>query len=142
MKKCLLVRIPLFVADVDRDTQVQWSIFLNNGEPAGDVHVSPVYQLYSQWRENYCAETIVENDPVLPDPVVLLLPATWTINRDVVINSGQKKHIRTALPFLIEEDVAGDIESLHLCHTLSQKGNVASLTAIAHEKNQTSVNPV
>ena len=134
MKKCLLVRIPRSVADIDRETQVQWSIFLNNGEPAGDVHVSPVHQLYSQWCELYSPETVVGNDPVLPDHVVLLLPATWTINRDVVINSGQKKHIRTALPFLIEEDVAGDIESLHLCHTLPRKGDVASLTAIAHEK--------
>lgn len=134
MKKCLLVRIPLSVAEINRDTLLQWGIFINSGQPVGEMHVSPVRQLYSLWNEQYNSKVISADDTAFPDHVVLLLPARWTLNRDLTVNSGQKKHIRSALPFLIEEEVASDIESLHICHVLPQKDNEVSITAIAHEK--------
>ncbi len=134
MKKCLLVRVPSSVSEMDRDTLVQWGIFINNEEPAGEMQVSPVHQLYSLWYEQYNSKITSADNTTFPDRVILLLPARWTLNRDLTINSGQKKHIHTALPFLIEEEVASNIESLHICYVLAQKGNKVSITAIAHEK--------
>ncbi|MGB1271949.1 MAG: type II secretion system protein GspL, partial [Endozoicomonas sp.] len=118
----------------DENTPVQWGQFASSGELRGEVHISPVHQLRQEW---FSLQVDAEDDDEpAPDRVVLLLAGNLVFHRNVKINSGQRKHLATALPYLIEEDVAEDIDSFHIARSLDRKQDSVSLSAITHERMQ------
>lgn len=134
MKNILLIRVPPVPGPIDESTPVQWGQFASSGELRGEVHISPVQQLRHEWL-SLQADTEDDDEPA-PDRVVLLLAGNLVLHRNVKINTGQRKHLATALPYLIEEDVAEDIDSLHIASSLDRKQDSVSLSAITHERMQ------
>lgn len=135
MKSILLIRIPPPTAGVDVETTVHWAEYSGNGELQGDVHVAKLSGIKQGWLAARGAGD-TQNDQafedLLPDQVVLLLPGTMTLHRELAINSGQKKHINTALPFMIEEDLAEDVDALHLASQLRNEKDKIIVSGIAH----------
>ncbi|WP_252176321.1 type II secretion system protein GspL [Endozoicomonas sp. 4G] len=142
MKNILLIRIPPPVARVEPDTLVHWAAFAGNGQLSGDIHISELGQVKNDWVQfviqkpdnKELDEATLEDD--MPDQVVVLLPGTLVIHKQLPINSGQRKHLSTALPFMIEEALADDIESMHLASYLHRKSDQVSVSAIPHEQMQ------
>lgn len=142
MKNILLIRIPPPVSRVRADTAVQWGEFSGRGELAGELHITEFGQLREAWL------SLKEQDPeelakdealleeVLPDQVVLLVPGSLAVHKALPVNSGQRKHLATALPYMMEEELAEDIESMHLASQLIRKDDQVLVSAIPHELMQ------
>lgn len=88
---------------------VQWRVFEN--DELGSLHVTPLNEI----------ETTLET--------VLLWSGGFYQQRS--ISAEQKKHLNQALPFLIEEHVAQEIEQLHLIHR-PQGDNEVEVAGIDH----------
>ena len=130
MKKILLVRIPSPVGSVDAHTVVQWGTFTAAGSLCGELHLTAINQL----REAWCAgepEGQEEADR-LPDEVILLLGGSLCFYKRLTINAGQKKHLATALPYLVEEHLAQDIETMHIVNGFPGRDLQVSVAGIAH----------
>ncbi|KEQ17158.1 type II secretion system protein GspL [Endozoicomonas numazuensis] len=142
MKNILLIRIPPPISRIEPDTRVQWGAFAGNGQLLGDVHISELREVKKDWIQfvvqqpdnKELDETALEDE--MPDQVVILLPGTLVMHRQLPINSGQRKHLSTALPFMIEESLADDIESMHLASYLHRKRDQVSVSAVPHEQMQ------
>ncbi|WP_422137660.1 type II secretion system protein GspL [Endozoicomonas sp. ALC020] len=142
MKNILLIRIPPPVSRIETNTRVQWGAFASNGQLLGDVHISELGQVKNDWVQfvihkpdnKELDETTLEDE--MPDQVLVLLPGTLVMHKRLPINSGQRKHLSTALPFMIEEELADDIESMHLASYLNRKSEQVYVSAVPHEQMQ------
>ena len=127
----LLVRLLSAGTEINKKAVVQWGVFSRNSELSGDVHIARLDELKEQWCSLYGSG---EADKAkAPEKVILFLPGHLTINRLQRLNSGQKKHINSALPYIIEESLAEDIESIHIASHLHRKTDSVSLVAIPHK---------
>ncbi len=137
MKKILLIRVPPPLTTLYSDTVVQWACYGNNGQMKGEVHVSALDRISPEWLELQPGyESDAGNaltDELLPDETIILLPATMVVHRQLAVSQGQKKHLNTALPFMLEEAMAEDVESLHLVSQLDQKSDRVVVSAISHQ---------
>ena len=61
--------------------------------------------------------------------VTVLVPACEVILKAVAIPSGAARQLEPALPFLMEDDIAQDVEQLHFC-LLNRQGDTAYVCAI------------
>ncbi|WP_419835463.1 type II secretion system protein GspL [Endozoicomonas atrinae] len=130
MKKMLLIRIPSPVSAVDANTVVQWGKFTLAGSLAGELHLTTIDEL----REAWCADEPEDLEEVdrLPDEVILLLGGSLCLYKRLTINAGQKKHLSTALPYLVEEHLAQDIETMHIVNGYPDKDLQVSVAGIPH----------
>lgn len=161
MKKTLLIRIPPLVSEITSETTVQWAVFSSAGELLEDVHVAELGQVRAlrQARQSEegvpseepseeaseeisdevsedvskeAAEAVSSNSGELEENLVLLLPGNLTIGRCLSLNSGQRKHIHSALPYLVEEELTQDVDSIHITHAIHRKSDQVSLVALPH----------
>lgn len=66
-------------------------------------------------------------------PVRVLVPASELLFREVALPGRGGRQALQALPYLLEEEVASDIEQLHLV-VLQQQGNQVQLVAVEHTR--------
>ena len=130
MKNILLIRIPPPVSVINPDVTVQWGRYSASGEMSGDLHVSTIGSLKHDWLEQQFPSS--DEEDLLPDQVILLISGGLALHKKLPISSGQRKHLATALPYLIEEDLAQDIDSIHIGSLLERKNDVVSISAIPH----------
>lgn len=129
MKKVLLIRIPPTTSFVDANTVVQWGKYTADGALLGDVHLTSVEQLKEAWLSDEPEGT---EEDLLPDEIILLVGGSLCFYKRVPVNPGQKKHFVTALPYLIEEHLAQDIETMHIVSGFPDKELQVSVAAIPH----------
>lgn len=130
MKKMLLIRIPPPVSSVDGNTVVQWGKYTVDGSLSGALHLTTVAQLKAAWLAEE-PEGSDEEDR-LPDEIVLFLSGSLCFYKRLTMNAGQKKHLTTALPYLVEEHLAQDIETMHIVNGFPDKKSRVSVAAIPH----------
>ena len=65
-----------------------------------------------------------EQHAAFKNNVVLLLPGTLATLYRVPVNQGQKKHLNQAVPFLLEELLAANVEAFHFSHHLIDNHHV------------------
>ena len=140
MKSILLIRIHPPSAVINDSTLTQWGIFSGHGELQGEVHVSELGNI----KRDYLAVRGIEaglnaqiEEDHIPDQVTVLLPGTLAFHRLLSINSGQRKHLNTALPYMLEEDLAEDVDTLHLASQLSSDKENVSVSGFSHKQFQT-----
>ncbi len=63
------------------------------------------------------------------DKVILLLPGTLVMVYQKAVNKAQKKHLDQVVPFLVEENLAADIEAFHFVHKLTGSDKVSIVAA-------------
>ena len=129
MKNSLLIRIPPPLSTFSPDTIVQWGVFSMAGKLVGEVHLTAINQLKAAWLSHFPHLSQNDNEP---DEIVLLLGGTLCFYKQLTINSGQKKHLVTAVPYLVEEHLAQDIETMHIVHGQPTKDLQISVAAISH----------
>ncbi|MEJ2766436.1 type II secretion system protein GspL [Photobacterium sp. MCCC 1A19761] len=69
-------------------------------------------------------------------PVFALIPASDVLLTEVVIPSGSSRQLATVLPYLLEEELAQDVDALHV-HLLKREGQTAHVAVVEHRKIQT-----
>lgn len=134
MNKILLVRIPSPVSSVDANTVVQWGKFTSTGSLFGELHLTAIAQL----REAWCADEPEDQEDAdrLPEEVILLLGGALCLYKHLSINAGQKKHLSTALPYLVEEHLAQDIDTMHIVNGYPDRELQVSVAGIPHSTLQ------
>ncbi|USE38809.1 type II secretion system protein GspL [Endozoicomonas sp. SCSIO W0465] len=134
MKKLLLIRIPAPFSPIDANTVVQWGKYTSGGALLGELHLTPVNQLKEAW----CADEPEDQEEVdrLPDEAIFLVGGSLCLYKHLTINAGQKKHLATALPYLVEEHLAQDIETMHIINGFPDKDLQVSVAGIPHSTLQ------
>ena len=125
MKTVLMIRMPAS-STVDGNTQVQWGKYTSAGTLIDELHLSAIDEINA---------ALPDDHP--PEEIVLLVSGALCFYRRLTINSGQKKHLATALPYLVEEELAQDIESMHIVHDVPGADLQVSTAAIGHNLLQT-----
>ncbi|PJE78616.1 hypothetical protein CI610_02448 [invertebrate metagenome] len=136
MKTILLIRLATPAFHINDDTIIHWGEFSVNGELQGDIHVSTISTFRNEWRRIPFESSQNEKHKMFPDRVCVLLPGEQVISGRVSVNTGQKKHIQAALPYMVEEYLAENIESLHLGCRLVGSDNEVEYSGIPHQSMQ------
>lgn len=136
MKNILMVRMLPANATLGLDVNVHWGIFSKAGKLSGAVQVSELGQVKSEWCKLQGISDTASEEEKIPDAVILLLPGSLVISRQLELNEGQRKHMGAVLPYLVEEELAVDIDSIHIASLSHRKSNRVSLVAISHENIQ------
>ncbi|WP_036801615.1 type II secretion system protein GspL [Photobacterium marinum] len=66
-------------------------------------------------------------------PVYALIPAGELLLTEVEIPAGSGRQLATVLPYLLEEELAQDVDALHV-HLLKREGNTAHVAVVEHSK--------
>ena len=125
MKTVLMIRIPVS-STVDGNTLVQWGKYTSAGTLIDELHLTAIDEINA---------ALADDHP--PEEIVLLVSGALCFYRRLTINSGQKKHLATALPYLVEEELAQDLESMHIVHGVPSADLQVSIAAIGHDRLQT-----
>ena len=139
MKSILLIRIPPPSSDISGETLVQWGVFTALGELQGDIHVSELNNIKKEYLDDKGVQLDIADPAVedlLPDQITVLLAGTMALHRQLPISSGQRKHLNTALPYMIEEDLAEDVDALHLASQLSSDKESVAVSGFRHKQFQ------
>ncbi|MDD7805221.1 MAG: type II secretion system protein GspL [Endozoicomonas sp. (ex Botrylloides leachii)] len=127
-KDILLVRILSSDTTIHRKTVVEWGAFSKSGEFDGHVYTTQLDEIKQQW----CQLHEANEKEISPNRVILLLPGNLAVHSFHTLNGGQKKHIHSALPYMIEDSLAEDVEQMHLVSHVYKKTDKVSLVAISH----------
>ncbi|WP_245907227.1 type II secretion system protein GspL [Photobacterium sanctipauli] len=65
--------------------------------------------------------------------VYVLVPTSDVLLTEVAIPAGSSRQLATVLPFLLEEELAQDVDDLHV-HLLQKSGEVAQVAVVEHRK--------
>ncbi|MGR5144082.1 type II secretion system protein GspL [Photobacterium sp. DNB23_23_1] len=65
--------------------------------------------------------------------VYALVPAGDVLLTQIAIPAGSSRQLSAVLPFLLEEELAQDVDSLHV-HLLQKKGDMAQVAVVEHQK--------
>lgn len=66
-------------------------------------------------------------------PVIALVPASELLLTPVAIPAGSGRQLAAVLPYLLEEELAQDVDSLHV-HLIKREGDIANVAIIEHRK--------
>ncbi|MGF1725849.1 type II secretion system protein GspL [Photobacterium nomapromontoriensis] len=104
------------------DQPVQWLVWSPQQQ---EVIASGQLQDISQLEEiaDYAAQRAV----------YALVPASDVLMTQVAIPAGSSRQLATVLPFLLEEELAQDVDNLHV-HLLQKTGDIAHVAIIEHRK--------
>ena len=131
MKTELVIRTPPDISPINGDTLVQWSEYTTLGEQQGELHLTPINDIKKTLSSIY-ASINDEQD----QQITVLLGGVHCFYRKILLNPAQKKHLSTALPYLIEEQLAQDIDTMHMVCGQPDKTLNVPVAAIAHETLQ------
>ncbi len=97
MSTSLVIRpVSSDIANVDAIRQWQWLTLDRKGQPIG--------------------QPATGGQPPANDSALLLIPANWLHAQRLQLPSMSRAQLHQAIPFAMEEQVAGDIEQLHVAH--------------------------
>lgn len=65
--------------------------------------------------------------------VYVLVPAVDVLMTEVTIPAGSSRQLSAVLPFLLEEELAQDVDNLHV-HLLQKSGDMAQVAVVEHQK--------
>lgn len=120
MKYSLVIRLPQ--AQIDHNTLVEWLLFDEQLQKTdGTVTVlSDIADAVAEHIEQY--------------DVYVIAPAEDVLLTRVSIPSNQLKQVKQALPFMVEESLACDIETVHLAlaENLDLNGGHIDVAVVAH----------
>ena len=148
MDRVLFIRLASPAFNLNEESLIHWGVFSLQGDLLGDMHVSVISTLKAdvssfraEWRTKIgiVGET-VDVEEELPERACLVLPGEMVVFGEMPISSGQKRHLRAALPYLLEEYLLDEVEDLHFSYHLSRTGDKAIYVGITHKTMETLLN--
>jgi general secretion pathway protein L len=114
----LVIRLPK--TTIDTQTEVEWGLFDEHCTviELGQLSLS---ELATQFHE-HAAEL----------PVTLLTPGDSVFLTEVNIPTNLPGQLRKALPYMLEEQLAGDIEDTHIAMAPRRKGDAIRVAVVQH----------
>ncbi|WP_281647528.1 type II secretion system protein GspL [Parendozoicomonas sp. Alg238-R29] len=106
MKTQLIVRLRPGSDLNENQFELEWVWGMRDGTCEGSLHNGSLEQL-AAWRQGLPLD---EQDL----PVILIVSGSFSSSHVVFLNENQRKHWQQALPYLLEEQLASDLESQHL----------------------------
>lgn len=91
-----------------------------------------------QWQTGTLSELPPHNAAT---QITLLIPTEWLLLTQVNLPSKQLKHIQQALPFLVEESLAADIDTQHVAMA-NRKGESVTVAIIERDRLQQILNQI
>ncbi|WP_245905519.1 type II secretion system protein GspL [Photobacterium lipolyticum] len=105
-----------------REQPVQWLVW---SPQQNEVIASG--QLAGMTQLNELAEYAAQR------PVIALVPASELLLTQVAIPAGSGRQLAAVLPYLLEDELAQDVDSLHV-HLIKRQGDIANVAIIEHRK--------
>ena len=104
------------------DQPVQWLVWSPQQK---EVIASGQLEAISQLSEiaDYASQRVVYG----------LVPAGDVLLTEIAIPAGSSRQLSAVLPFLLEEELAQDVDSLHV-HLLQKSGDMAQVAVVEHQK--------
>lgn len=65
-------------------------------------------------------------------PTIMLIPSSDVLIKQIELPAGASRQLAAMLPFLVEDDVAEDVDELHF-NVLAKSGNLASFSAVKRD---------
>ena len=109
--------------------QLEW-VFLNrDGQIEGDLLSGDLGQLSGWWQQQPAETSEV--------PVVVIVPGNIAVSHELTLDDTQRKHWQQVTPFLLEEQLASDLETQYLTSALASDGHSVNVANIAHDSMKT-----
>ncbi|MCL6271148.1 type II secretion system protein GspL [Sansalvadorimonas sp. 2012CJ34-2] len=125
MKTQLVVRIAPDASLSSTDFMLEWVYASREATCVGPILTGTLSEL-SAWR---ATQTLNEQDL----PIFLIVPGCLAASFRMHLNDNQRKHWQQALPFLLEEKLAFDLESQFLVSALDSSGDSTRSSCISHK---------
>lgn len=77
------------------------------------------------WRAGAASGVVVDENAAIPEGAVLAVPAEQVRLTEIAVSDAETRHLQQSLPYLVEEDVAEDIEQLHFASAPLAEGRFA-----------------
>ena len=85
----------------------------------------PAAAALSLWRAGAAESTPVDDATPIPEAAVLAVSAERVRLTEIAVSAAEVRHLQQSLPYLVEEDVAEDIEQLHFASAPLTEGQFA-----------------
>ncbi|MDE1465004.1 type II secretion system protein GspL [Spartinivicinus poritis] len=94
----------------------------------GELHFGP-----SRGQLTALEQTLAEQEGINKVKVVVVVPADHVLMLNVPVNAGQMKHLKQALPFMLEEYLINDIDDMHIVTNRQVANEMLPVAAVNHE---------
>ena len=122
----IIIRIPEPNYDLTNNTNIQWHTTENN-EPTKQVANVGSVEDFSHYYQSLLPNSNSNRT------VVLALPSTMVLYKNLQINQKHKKYLSSTLPYLLEEYLAENIEEMHIRY--SQPNNASNYISVCAIRN-------
>ena len=122
----IIIRTPETSYYLDKNTNLQWCI-IGNGKKEKQVETTGKIEDFTSY---YKSLTSNGNSNYT---VVLALPSTMVLYKNIATNEKHRKYLSSTLPYLVEEYLADNIEEMHIQH--SALNNISGHISVCAIKN-------
>ncbi len=124
MKAQLVVRIEPDASLASKDFRLEWAYAGKDEANEAEIYSGSLQEL-AEWQ----AEQSLDDQDL---PIVVLVPGSLASTHRQELTENQRKHWQQALPFLLEEKLASELESQFLVSALDASGETARCSCINH----------
>ena len=128
MHNYLVIRIKS--AAVSTDMQMQW--IKTQGHSTEEFHEGN-WSVFQEWLLSDTSE----NKQFISNNVIILLPGILATLHRLKVSESQKKHLAQALPYLLEENLAAEVDTFHFSHRPSSTDDRVDVAMVTRESLQT-----
>ena len=129
MHNYLVIRIKS--AAVSADMQMQWIKIQGQDASSDELHEGD-WSVFQEWLLSKTSE----NKQFASDNVIILLPGILATLHRLKVSESQKKHLAQALPYLLEENLAAEVDTFHFAHHSSDADDRVDVAMVTRESLQ------
>ncbi|WP_163834573.1 type II secretion system protein GspL [Spartinivicinus ruber] len=94
----------------------------------GELHFGP-----SRGQLSTLQQALAEQEGASRAKVIVVVPADHVLMMNVPVNAGQMKHLKQALPFMLEEYLINDIDDMHIVTNRRVVNDMLPVAAVNHD---------
>lgn len=122
-----LLILRLASSSLDSEGLFTWGLFSTTGQALSTI--------YSGHFTEFSFPECIDGQKIHKDSVktIVILPGQMVTSLQIQVSDAQRRHLNTALPYLIEEELTYNIEDIHLVYTPPTRDGTVSVTTVTHE---------
>ena len=123
----IIIRIPETSYYLDKNTNLQWCV-TDNGKKEKQVEATGKIEDFTSYYQS-----LMSNNSGNHYTIVLALPSTMVLYKNLATNEKHRKYLSSTLPYLVEEYLSDNIEEMHIQY--STLNNVSGHISVCAIKN-------